>query len=162
MIRDITYSKETLAEIFSLNKGDIEVLIHSEGVPIFSTSEKAFVGYLPSLNSSFFIRGEKMKQRLGSNIVSANYEVILEDSIVSIASKQPSLYPATTYLYKNLWLPESSKLLTPSENFSILISSRKELPFYCGHNKLISRLAESMSGDIYIESFISFCNRMEN
>lgn len=150
MIKDIAYKKETLSDLFALSKGDVDSLIESEALPIYSTLDKKFIGFIPSLSSCFVIEDKRTATVLAEHVEENNYIVALEDSIISISSTNPHMIPATSFLFNNKWWEKAAQILTIDESFNLLITNRKDIPFYCGHEKFINRLAENMSGDIYI------------
>ena len=156
----IIYNKDTLAEIFNLRKGDIDMLIKSEGVPCFMTSTKEFVGFLPSLNTLFKLDDPELIKLCGSNVKPRNYKVKLDDSVLSIESRRKSL-PASSLLFGNKWIRKASRLLELNDEFLLLIPERSELPFFCGHEKIINRLAENFAGDIYLVNALEFARKVE-
>lgn len=160
MIEANVYNKDTLAEIFNLRRGDIDMLIKSEAIPYFSTRTHEFVGLLPSLNTSFKLEDKNLKTLCAKNVLPSNYTVTLDDSVISIESKIPHI-PASSYLFNNLWLKGASSLLEINEDFSLLLADRSELPIFCGHSKMINRLSENFAGDIYLVNALTFINQME-
>ena len=160
MIETTVYNKDTLAEIFNLRRGDIDMLIKSEAIPYFSPRTHEFVGLLPSLNTSFKLENEDLKSLCAKNVRASNYTVTLDDSVISVASKFGHI-PASSYLFNNLWLKDASDLLEINEDFSILLAERSELPIFCGHSKMINRLSENFAGDIYLVNALTFINELE-
>ena len=154
------YNKEALAEIFSLRRGDIDILIKSEAIPYFSTHTQEFVGLLPSLNASFKLENDDLKQTCAKNVITKNYSIKLDNSVISIASRRP-LIPASSYLFNSLWFANASRLLEINKDFSLLIASRMELPIFCGHSKMINRLSENFAGDIYLVNALEFTRELD-
>lgn len=149
------YSIESLEEMFSLRKGDIHALIRSEGIPFYSPLRNDFIGYIPSIGSAFKL-DYSTEEICVKNINTASYKIDLEDSVISIKSNNRNM-PPIALLYNNLWLPSALKLLNVmEEDFSILISRSIEAPVFCGHEKIIKRLAINFVGDIKIEKVSSF------
>lgn len=153
------YKPETLGEMFSLRTGDINSLILSEGIPYYSINENNFLGYLPSLQSAFVLNKELLPFCL-KNIKPHNYRIFLKESLIQISSKEITI-PATSFLYKNLWVKKASQLLDIDKNFSILISEREKVPFYCGHSKFITRLAENFTGKINVVNATNFIKKWQ-
>jgi hypothetical protein len=160
LIEAAVYNKEALAEIFSLRRGDIDILIESEAIPYFSTHAHEFVGLLPSLNASFKLENDYLKSVCAKNIIAKNYTIKLDNSVISIASKNP-LVPASSYLFNNLWFASASRLLEINEEFSLLLADRIELPIFCGHSKMINRLSENFAGDIYLVNALEFTKKLD-
>jgi len=160
LINSTVYTKDTLAEIYSLHRGDIDLLIESEAIPCFSQEEKTFIGYLPSLQASFRLNELYLEELCAKHIFSKNYKVSLDESVISISSKKVDI-PASSFLYGKKWLDEASKLLEINNDFSLLLTNRPEIPIFCGHKKMINRLAENIAGDIYVVNAIEFINRLE-
>lgn len=148
------YKPETLGEMFALRSGDIQALIVSEGVPFYSLAQKQFIGFLPSLKSGFILN-DKTAKLCASNVNPANYNISIQESLIRIASKN-NLVPASSVLYNNLWKAEADNLLDIDKNFFLLISSREEVPVFCGHQKLITRLADNFAGDISVVNVLDF------
>lgn len=143
------YSAASLEEMFSLRKGDISLLIESEGVPFYSPIRDEFIGYLPSLGSAFALNALTAKTCL-RNINKEALEISMEDSVLSIKTKNRSI-PPTSFLYTNIWLEKAQQMLDVTEpKISLLISNRTDAPVFCGHEEVISRLAISFEGDIKI------------
>jgi hypothetical protein len=153
------YKSQMIGEMFSLRKGDIDSLILSEGVPFFLPVRNEFVGYLPSLKTAFLLdsRNTAICKR---NVKKQNYNVSLRESLICISSKVSTL-PASSFLYGQDWLPEAENFLDIDENFDLLFSIRNELPVFCGHKKLINRLADNFAGDITIVNTLEFKNQWE-
>jgi len=145
--------------MFSLRKGDVYSLIETEGIPYYACGREEFLGYLPSLKTGFVLTEENLP-RCEKNLVENNYEVAIHDSLIKISSLQKHI-PANSLLYKNLWKTKAEKLLDIDENFSLLISSRSEVPFFCGHDKFINRLADNFAGDIRIVNALDFMKKWE-
>jgi hypothetical protein len=154
------YSLESLEEMFGLRKGDIYSLIKSEGIPFYSPLRNDFIGYIPSLGSAFKL-DYATESICVNNIQSDSYNISLEESVVSIKSLNRKM-PPSALLYENFWLPKALELLNVlDEDFSILISRQIDAPVFCGHHKIIKRLAINFVGDIKIEkvsNFVKECN----
>lgn len=153
------YKPQTLGEMFALRKGDIDSLILSEGVPYYLPVRSEFVGYLPSLRTAFILDQNSIAI-CRKNIKKKNYKVSLRESLICISSKN-SLLPASSFLYDNLWKLNADNLLDIDSNFSLLISARSEVPVFCGHKKLINRLADNFAGDITIVNTLEFVNQWQ-
>lgn len=142
------YSIENLAEMFSLTPDYINNIIRSEGVPMYSPLRQDFIGYLPSLGSAFKL-DYATEILVGNNVFSKyDYNARLTPPVITVSSENPGV-PATAFLFKNRWLQKTNQIMDVS-NFSILVSKNIELPFYCGHEKAISRLGLISGSDVII------------
>lgn len=143
------YSLGSLEEMFSLRKGDIKNLINSEGVPIYSALRSDYVGYLPSLGSAFKLDYET--ERIVSKNVTAHTMILNSNTpVISIETRKKSV-PPSSYLYRNVWLPAALELLDVTDNnFLLLVSRNIDVPVFCGHERLIKRLALNSDNNIKI------------
>lgn len=152
------YSPKSLEEMFALRKGDIILLIESEGVPIFSPIREEFIGYLPSLGSAFRLDVMTAEQCL-SNIDLAKMDIDYEEAVVSLRTLSPKI-PPTAFLFNNIWVNQANTVLNiDDENFLLLVSERLDSPVYFGHQKAVERLAINFEGDIKLIKVNNFIRR---
>lgn len=141
------YSIKTLEEMFALRKGDVQLLVDSEGIPLYSYLRKEFIGYLPSLGAAFPLTSITAR-KCATNIDVTKMSVNLEESVLVIRSTDRRI-PSSSFLYTNIWLQNAqTKLDVTNPDFSLLIPAKPDAPIFCGHKKIINRLAINFEGDI--------------
>lgn len=138
-----------LTELFHLRKGDVELLIESTAVPYLLVEQNKWVGYIPTLNSSFVSDETHHITSLKENIEKYPLTSSLEGSVIKLDFLSDNI-PASSMLFGKKWVNEIIKYVDLDENTYLLASSRTDMPVFCGHKTLIERLSTNFSGDIYI------------
>lgn len=139
MIDPYPYSPEVLEELYQLRKGDIFSLIKFEGVPLYSPLRDEFVGYLPSLASSFRIDASTF-QILENNVKNEDFVTEVSNNFVLLKTTSPTL-PPSAILYTPDWYNKFSNLI-PKDNY-LMFTSRIHSPILFGKKKELERIAVS-------------------